>query len=208
MPDRAPPIDFRDEALPPIERRVRSTAFAWLLETGQPAPVAVITAESGVPPDQALDALESMASRGSADLDAQGRVRGIAGLSVARTSHAIQIPQGDRWTWCALDAIGIVGAVGTGRIVSTTASSVFELAHVDGGFEPDGLAIFLADGYGDTRSLQQWCPLVDFFDSVDSANLWARGQGLAGRGVAVSEIADLAAERWSGIIQGTPSRSG
>src|SRR5690606_40895665 len=61
---------------------------------------------------------------------------------------------GRRWTWCSLDAVGIVAAVGWGKIDSTGPGAEFHIAYRDTRFDPVGLAVFVADGYGMTSSLR------------------------------------------------------
>lgn len=62
--------------------------------------------------------------------------------------------------------------------------------------------MFVADGYGMTSSLGQWCPLVDFFATVEAADRWSAEQGVEGRGVPLLDIAEGAGDRWRAIIEG------
>lgn len=49
--------------------------------------------------------------------------------SVEPTRHLIDVEVGRRWTWCALDAVGIVGALGAGVIYSQTTSEEGRASH-------------------------------------------------------------------------------
>lgn len=195
-------IDFGDDRLDATEWAIRSAAFVQLLETGQPTAIETIATSAKIPDHVVGEVMESFAGRGSVQLDHE-QVLGIAGLSVEPTRHSIVLPQGERWTWCALDAIGIVGALGSGAITSRTQEGRITLSLENGVFHPEGMAIFIADGYGMTSSVSQWCPLVDFFPDEASADGWATQNEVPGRGVAMASLAPVAADRWRAIIEGS-----
>lgn len=195
-------IDFGDDRLDPEQRRVRSTAFLALLRTGRPVSARAVARDAKTTVDTGTDVFANFAGRGSVQYDESGRIVGIAGLTVQPTGHVIHLPQGRRWTWCALDAVGIVAAVGSGHIASTGPGGEFRIAYQDARFDPAGLAIFVADGYGMTSSLGQWCPLVDFFPTVEAADRWSAERRVEGRGVPLLDIAEVAGDRWRAIIEG------
>lgn len=192
-------IEFGEDRLDDTQRAIRSAAFLQLLETGEPARIGTVSRTCGTPERLVRRVLEGMNERGSVQLE-KGQVFGIAGLSVTPTKHSIVLPQGDRWTWCALDAIGIVGAVGSGSITSRTVGGDVTLSLEDGAFHPEGMAIFIADGYGTTSSIGQWCPMVDFFPDGASADGWAEQNEVSGRGMTITQLAPMAAARWRTII--------
>jgi hypothetical protein len=107
---------------------------------------------------------------------------------------------GTRWTWCALDAVGIVGAVGAGVIVSETNSGATVLEVRDGKVEHTDTAVFIADGYGMTSTMEEWCPLVNFFPTVEDAKAWAADRKTAGQAVRVDDIAPEAIDRWRSVL--------
>ncbi len=193
-------MEFGDDQLDDTQRAVRSAAFVQLLETGQPTSIATVAQITRIPHRIAGEVLEGMAERGSVQLS-DGQVLGIAGLSVTPTRHTIHLSQGDRWTWCALDAIGIVGALGSGTITSKTHEGDVTLSLDNGVFHPEGMAIFIADRYGMISSIDQWCPLVDFFPDDASADRWADQNDVPGRGVRITRVASVAAERWRTVIE-------
>jgi hypothetical protein len=113
---------------------------------------------------------------------------------------------GRRWAWCALDAVGIVGAVGEGNIRSETADGRVELHVQHGELEPSEVASFVPDGSGMTSSVDQWCPLVNFFPTFEAATARAEQSGLPGRPVALTTIAARLVDR-CGIASTTGRRS-
>lgn len=194
-------IDFGDDRLEPEQRTVRSAAFLALLRTGRPVPIKAVAQDAKTTVETVTEVVSHFAGRGSVQYDDHGRVVGIAGLSVQPTRHAIRLPQGRWWTWCSLDAVGIVAAVGSGKIDSTGPGGEFHIAYRNARFQPAELAVFVADGYGMTSSLGQWCPLVDFFATVEAADRWSAERGVEGRGVPLLDIADVAGDRWRAIIE-------
>lgn len=195
-------IEFGDDRLDLTQKAIRSAAFLQILDTGRPAAIKAIAQARQLAEPVVTNVLEAFAERGMAQID-DGQVLGIAGLSVKATRHSIALPQGQRWTWCALDAVGIVGATGSGTIISRTPRGEVSLTLDNGAFRPEGMAIFIADGYGMTSSVSQWCPLVDFFPDAAAADVWGSRNGVAGRGVPVAHLATLAADRWRTIIKGS-----
>lgn len=195
-------IDFGDDRLDPGQHRVRSVAFSALLRDGRPLSATALARNARVTVEKVAEVLAFFAGRGSVQYDGSGGILGIAGLSVRPTRHVIDLPQGRRWTWCALDAVGIVAAVGSGDIYSTGPGGEFHIVYHDARFDPTEPVVFVADGYGMTSSLGQWCPLVDFFPSVDAADRWSAEREVEGRGVPLGDLAEVAGQRWKAIVEG------
>lgn len=200
MSEAETPIEFGDDRFDVTQKTIRSATFLHILDTGQPAAIKAIAQATQLPEPVATHVLEAFREQGMAQID-DGHVFGIAGISVTRTRHTLHLSQGERWTWCALDAIGIVGALGFGTITSQSHKGDITLSLDDGIFRPEGTAIFIADGYGTTNSIGQWCPLVDFFFDQASADHWAEQNEVPGRGVSITRLAPVAAERWRTIIE-------
>jgi len=186
-------VEFGDHRLDPVQWAVRAAAFRLLLDEGQPATVTSIAEAAGVNVATTIEVLEGFAKTGNVSV-AGDQVAGITGLSVEATQHRIDSAVGRRWTWCALDAIGIVGAIGEGIIHSEMADGPMQLEVKDGEVESTDL-VFVADGYGMTSAVDQWCPLVNFFPTLESATTWAEATGVPGRSIPVTTIASQLIER-------------
>lgn len=192
-------VEFGDHRLDPAQQTVRAAAFKLLLESGQPADMASIAEAAGVDRATASNVIEGFASTGNVSL--QGNlVVGIAGLSVEPSRHRIELDLGRRWTWCALDAVGIVGAIGDGVIYSEMADGRVQLDVKSGGIESDQLAVLVPDGYGMTSSVDEWCPLANFFPIEASATGWAESHGVKGQAIPVTVIAPQLIERWRTVL--------
>ncbi|MCL1588750.1 MAG: organomercurial lyase, partial [Actinomycetia bacterium] len=99
---------------------LRSAGFRLLFDGGQPVDVDQWAAAAGVVVESLHAIIETSGAKGRVQFDADGSLVGIAGLSVERTRHELNIDGKIRWTWCALDAIGILGALeATGTVRST-----------------------------------------------------------------------------------------
>lgn len=192
-------VEFGDHRLNQVQRAVRAAAFRILLDKGQPAAVASVADAAGLEVAATIGLLEGFAQTGNVSF-AGDQVVGIAGLSVEPTHHRIDLALGRRWTWCALDAVGIVGALGDGVIHSEMADRRVQLQVKDGEVESTDLAVFVAEGYGMTSAVDQWCPLVNFFPTIESATAWADESGVSGRSIPVTTISSQLVERWQSVL--------
>ena len=208
----ASPTDAEEDCddncgLPQVEvsdrhRGVQAAAFAMLLEDGRPVTGGQIAARAGIDPAEVTDLLADFDSVGRVRFDDEGRVVGIAGLSILPSRHRLDLDDATRWTWCALDAVGILGALRRDATFTTQVpDSDRELTLT---FTPDGAAptdavIFIADGYGSDSVVDTWCPTVNLFADAVEADTWAKAHGITGRAVPVEELAADAAAMWTPV---------
>jgi hypothetical protein len=146
--------------------------------------------------------------------DHTGAVTGSHGLSLTPTPHELHLeqqPGQERryWTWCAWDAVGILAALdASGRIRSTSPGSraPIQLDFDHGQLrnpEPE-LVVFFADtdcctpgaetgdgsGCGSGSVIDEWCPLVNFFEHTEAAQAWAAEHRVRGTAVPLAEATD------------------
>ncbi len=141
-------------------------------------------------------------ARGRVRLDTESRVVGIAGLSIEPTRHQLRIGAATRWAWCALDAVGIVGALATDGTVASTDPYTGRLVVVDfvAGKPQGEAALFILGGYDGHDVVEEWCPSVNFFGTADDAAAWAAAESVQGEVVAVTHVAADAAEMWRPVV--------
>lgn len=186
---------------------LRSAGFQLLLEEGRPIERREWADAAGVSRDALEDILTRPGIEGRAQLDDEGRLLGIAGLTVEPSRHRLTIGDETRWTWCALDAVGILGALeATGSIHSTDPRSGDP---IDIGFEdgtPTGDAtLFILGGYDGGNVIQDWCPMVNFFATRADAEAWVADNTVDGDIVSVAQVADNAAAMWRPVTDpGSP----
>jgi alkylmercury lyase len=134
--------------------------------------------------------------------DPAGRLLGSHGLSVAPTHHELLIDGKRRWTWCAYDAVGILGALAaTGRVRSRSPRSgtLIELRFQAGRPAATEAVVFMAQG--PCRSvIDDWCPLVNLFEHDQAATAWARQDQAAGTVVPVAQATRAGAAAWRAYL--------
>jgi alkylmercury lyase len=173
-------------------------AFHVLLTTGSAAPVARLASALAVHPEAVVDVLAGLERAGRVRRDASGAVLGSLGLSIVPTRHEVLIEGKQRWTWCAYDALAILAALeANGRVRSSsplTGASI-EVVVQAGQPRTTETVVFIADvsrGCG----IEDWCPLVNFFESDVAALAWAARGGVGGRVLRVEEAASKGAAEW------------
>ncbi len=199
-------IDEVEEAIgvPPEVAVVRSAGFRLLLEHPGPISPTVWAEAAGIDTDALQTMLERDDVRGRVRLGDEGQLLAIAGLSVERTRHEIRIEGVTRWTWCALDAIGIFGALEADGSVESTSplgDTPIRITFVSGVPDTDAV-LFIAEGYDGRSVVENWCPTINFFACQGDARRWIAEAGLVGDVVPVSEIAPRAAEMWRPVVEG------
>jgi Alkylmercury lyase len=190
----------RVETAPTGVSQTRAAAFKAMWATGQPVTVSAVAAIlAGRTAAQIRADLDWLARRGRARLGDGGPVTGVAGLSTTPTRHLLVLADRVRHTWCAIDALGILAA---GRFDGQIRSSppddtpvvtvVFE-AGVP--LSTEGVVFIVADD-SCASVVDDWCPNVNLFASVDDARAWQEATGTAGSIVDVATAAADAACTW------------
>ncbi|MFQ5947760.1 MAG: organomercurial lyase [Acidimicrobiia bacterium] len=166
-------------------------------------PVEELAAAAGLDIGQVDDILASRRAQGRVQFDDHGRLIGIAGLTIEPTRHQLHLGATTRWTWCALDAVGILGALqATGTVQSTDprTGNPVGIDFTDG--EPQGdTTLFILGGYDGSNLVEEWCPLVNFFATPADAQAWVYANHLEGDIVSVARIAADAADMWRPVLE-------
>jgi Alkylmercury lyase len=55
--------------------------------------------------------------------------------------------------------------------------------------------------------IDQWCPLVNFFDDERAAQEWASERGVSGRSFGIDAATELGASLWRPLIGASDARS-
>ncbi len=183
------------------QNELMRAVFTQVLVTDRPVPIAAITAATGRHISAVVADVDELTAAGQLRLTPDGEPTGAFGLTVDRTNHQILIDGARRHTWCAADALGILGALGaTGAIRSSSPASgqPIHLEFRDG--EPCGgdldCVVFLADYRQGTPVVDTWCPLVNFFAGAGEATGWAAGRGITGECHSLPEAATRARVHW------------
>ena len=71
-------------------------------------------------PEDSADIIRTQAAKGRLELDAQGRLIGVHGLTLRSTRHRVEHAGRPHHTWCAFDSIGIPAALHLDATARTT----------------------------------------------------------------------------------------
>ena len=191
--------DVKAHEVAPEVAALRTTGFRLLLDRGIPVGLDDWAEAAGVDQETISEVLNRNAGR--VQLDEQGRLLGIAGLTIEPSGHELDIRGQKRWTWCALDAVGILGALeATGTIRSTDprTGATVTIEFIDG--QPQaGATIFILGGYDGGNMREEWCPLVNFFNNRSDAETWVEDNQLTGDILTVHQITGEATEIWQAV---------
>jgi Alkylmercury lyase len=103
-----------------LAQHVRRAAFRRLMD-GHEANIEYLAGRVQVSVAVAADAVDALVKARRAVTDVDGRVVGVAGLSLVETDHRLRIAGATaKWCWCAWDALGIVSALRLTAEVSTS----------------------------------------------------------------------------------------
>ncbi len=190
-----------------LHLRIQAAAFALLFEYEHPATEPEIADRAGLGSAETVDALAQIEAKGMLRRSDDGNIVGIAGMTIVPTQHEIEIGDTIRWTWCALDAVGIIGALGRGGRFTTTvpgAGGHDTGAPVTVEFKEDGstdssAVVFIADGFTDDSVVDTWCPTVNLFPDTTAATTWAESTGITGNPVAIADLMPNAAQMWDHV---------
>jgi alkylmercury lyase len=184
---------------------VSAAAFRLLLDTGVPVQAERLAAEAALEPGEVEDALRELDARGRVCRDEAGSVVGAAGLSVVPTAHRIEIDGGVRWTWCAMDALGILAALGGGgRIESRSPGSGTPITvQFEDGAPLASDAVLLVPERREYRSLvEELCPLLNLFESRSAGEAWIERSGVPGVLRTLDDAAARYGDHWRGLLRG------
>jgi len=187
-----------------LDRLVEAAAFRELLRTEAPAAVGTLASAVGVDEAAIRRATAELATAGHVRLSRAGEVVGSAGLSVVPSRHELTVEGRRFWTWCAWDAVGILAALGASGLVRSRdprSGRPVEVAFRQGRPDASEAVIFMVDLPAFTSAHDEWCPLVNLFESEASARDWAAGAGVSGEVLAVAEAAARGALRWAPLVE-------
>ena len=187
-----------------------AAAFRLLLAQGRPVSVERLAAALGRDAEPVEQALDRLARAGRTRRNQAGEVTGSLGLSVEPTAHELTVEGARRWTWCAYDAVGILAALGaSGRVRSRSphTQAPIEFAVHQDRPAAGSQVVFLAQGPC-VSVVDDWCPLVNFFEDPDTAAAWAAQHGITGTAVPLLQAAATGAAAWRSQLGRGASQQG
>lgn len=187
-----------------LERQLLAAGF-WAVYRGESPSATELAAELATPLGEVSLAVEKLLGRGLMTADEQGRANGSDGLSLVPSPHSLMLETGLRYTWCAVDAVGIPAALGVdAEVLSSCFHCGRDVALSFRCGEPQGApAVSLRIGVGTAvtsgKVNEDVCPVVNFFCSQGHAEAWAAGVPEA-RIIGVAQAAELGRSLWADVL--------
>jgi|SRR5882724_8128317 len=195
--------DFLPASVTPSPRQAAllATAFGLVLDPGEPATLAQLTALTGCDPESVEGDLQQLSGIGRVQRTADGAVSGCLGLTLEPSNHAICVNGALRHTWCALDAFGIMGALqATGWIDSRNGETGRRFrVDVETGAPADPgrpWVVFILERQTIASVIAEWCPMVNIFEDEQAAQAWAAAKGVTGQCLSLAETAAVGTDLW------------
>jgi hypothetical protein len=155
---------------------------------------------AGLSPAVVGDLLGRLDQAGLVRQDDQQRVVGIAGLSLEPTAHQLHLEGTDLFTWCAIDAVGIPGALRVDAQIDTSCwhcSASIHLALAAGVCSTAATQMVWLPQSECTNVLNQFCAHANMF--CDNAHLqaWQEGSDVLGQALDLAGAAALGRDSWA-----------
>jgi alkylmercury lyase len=148
-------------------------------------------------------AVEALVQGGRLELDDQGVVVGVHGLTARPTAHRIERPGGTAHTWCALDAIGIPAALALNAVAVTTCPACGAVLRVSlhGGVPADDgeMRLWLPDGQC-AHLMEDFCRHANLYCTADHAAS-KLAPGTPGWAVTVTDAAGIGRVGWADVAE-------
>lgn len=197
---KAIPVLGRSEGL---EGLLRTQSFQLLLKSGAPVEVDDLAKLSQTDRSKVAATLGDLDRAGRIRRDEAGRVVGAAGLSVVPASHQIEVGGRHFWTWCAYDALGILGSLGKGGTVITKSPQTGDRLEIqfDGPMPlRHDLVLLMADTSDCVSTVEDYCPRVNLFESEELARQWMAGNGVEGEVLTIDEATRVGIADWTPLL--------
>jgi len=187
----------------PTALEVTTAAFRHLLKNGRPAGVGELAAWLGSEHAAFEARIQTLERAGLVGRNDRDEVIVAGGLSVEPTKHRMSFDGRDRFTCCAFDALGILGALGAdGSIesISPSTGSPIRITFLRGLPEETNAVVFYADDSCCTSVLDEWCPNVNFFETPKEAKAWGEEKGVEGTVVGLRQATERGAREWAPLV--------
>lgn len=179
---------------------MQAAGFA-ALRNGEVLTVSELGFRAHLEAGRAEAASERLLGRGALLVTDDGRIDGIAGLTIRPTRHELTIDGTATHTWCAFDSVGIPAALGVDAVARTTCGhcgSPIEVTFTAGATRDTGLWGWMPALDPDERALiANFCSKADLFCSRDHLDVWYESAGRpAGDPCTMEELLEMGRATW------------
>jgi Alkylmercury lyase len=180
-----------------VARALAAAGFAALWSETAVRPSALLPAS----PEAGEAMAAALVSGGRAELDEEGRLRGIHGLTLRSTRHYIVHDGRVHWTWCAFDAIGIPSAFSLDATAHTDCPACRGpiAVAVNQGVPEDHRAVLWLPAAAGSNLMSDFCAMADLYCSRDHLEQRIDIASMPGRMIDVSAGAALGRATWADV---------
>lgn len=183
-----------------IELAVNGFAALWHAET--PTRDALLPGRA----EQADEVLIELVERGRAEVDADGVLIGVHGLTARPTRHRFVHAGRLHHTWCAFDSVGIPAAMSLDAVATSDCPTCGRQVTVElreGDAADEAVALWLPTPERNSDLMKDFCASADLYCSTDHLRQRVDVHRSHGRVVPLDEALALGRETWSDIAGAT-----
>lgn len=157
---------------------------------------------AGLDPQRVNEVVAALLRRESVTVTDEGRIDGIAGLTVRPTRHQLTIDGQLSHTWCAFDSVGIPAALGMNATAVTSCGHCqdrIEVQFTAGKTASTEMWGWLpALGSDKTQLITEFCSAADLFCSRDHLDRWYVAAGRPeGEALPIEDLMEAGRATWA-----------
>jgi alkylmercury lyase len=148
------------------------------------------------------EVLVELVRRGRAELDPDGLLLGVHGLTGRATRHGFTHASRHHHTWCAFDSVGIPAAMSLDATATSdcpTCGRHLTVAFQRGDAVDEAVALWLPTPERTSNLMNDFCASADLYCSIDHLRRRIDVDGSAGRITSLSEAVNLGRETWADV---------
>jgi alkylmercury lyase len=192
MPETLDPLslDFSDT--------IARQAFRSLLEGGSPLTVSALARRAQTDEGLVTETFEKLRRAGRAEIDDDGRLVGVFGLTLRPTQHHLKLGDRQFFVWCAFDSVGIPAALGQSASVTSECAHCGKRISLDiMNGEPPDLPLVVSWSTASCESIrEEFCPTINFYCDVEHYRASPAGLGRPDSFLTLSAAAELGKQNW------------
>lgn len=151
----------------------------------------------------AAQTASGLARLGRAELDGDGRLVGIHGLTLRRTRHAFEHDGRVHHTWCGFDCVGIPAALGLDATASTDCPTCGALLLIDvrsGRVDDGDVVVWLPTPGVTSHLMNEFCASADLYCTTEHLEVRIDVERVIGRTVTLADAAALGVDTWADVV--------
>lgn len=189
--------DLLTDGLSDLALELSVAGFAALWHGSAREPHELVRAD----PAAVAEVVAALVERGRCEVDADGRLTGIHGLTLQPGQHRFTVGDRAHHTWCAYDAIGIPAAPGAdadARTICPYCSQPLRI-QIRGGTPDDGAAALWLPAATGEHLMNTFCATADLYCSIEHLEARIDTAKTTGEIADLVRTAALGCETWADV---------